>query len=551
MSLLTGRLIDRHYKSGMDRAEYQTGSFSCPHCKKVHPGYISKCPGTGRIVDRAFKMQGELLEGKYRVGRILMSGGMAVVYEGVQENLGRRVAIKFLRTEGQEEHSPIHRFQNEAMLAASIGHTHIVDVFDLGETPDGVHYIVMEHLRGQDLGDLLGASERLPPEDAVALVLQMLGALRAVHVEGIIHRDLKPENVFVVSDGRGERTVKILDFGISRLARNSISLTISGIVFGSPGYISPEQARGAKDVDHRADLYSAGVILYELLTGHLPFDAEGYNDMLIALTTEDPVPVARRGVALNPGLQEIVMHAIRREPDERYQSADEMIEALRPYTSDERSSLVPRASSPSTPADRPFVPPDPVDAGRPSSSFPPVSLDSGSVPAARPWQRPLIWTGVAVLLLVAAAAGWYAYRETRSLESLARSVEARASSHAAPARPPAPEAPPPATWTLTLEGLPGESSVYVDSALHPERPVVLLESPEPRNIRIEAEGHETWQRQVVIGSDVTLHVSMIPAPEPAIAKKHASKKRAKKAPEPEEPAGEPASRIDKTYPGVH
>jgi serine/threonine-protein kinase len=534
----------------MDRGEYQTGSFDCPHCRKEHPGYISKCPSTGRSVDRAFKMQGELLEGRYRVGRMIMSGGMAVVYEGVQENLGRRIAIKFLRADDQKEHQPIHRFQNEAMLAASIGHTNIVDVFDMGETGEGIHYIVMEYLQGQDLGDLLVETERLPAGDAVALTLQMLAALRAVHAEGIIHRDLKPENVFVVSGREDERTVKVLDFGISVLARTSISLTMSGTVFGSPGYISPEQARGVKDVDQRADLYSAGVILYELLTGHLPFDAEGYNDMLIALTTEEPVHISRRGVDLDVGLQEIVMRAILRDRDERFQSADEMLEAIRPYTSAERSSLVPRASTPAPFPDTPFVPPDPVHAERPSSSFPPVSLDTSPPPQGRSWQRPVLLSALAVLLLAAAGTGAYLFRQTQLLESLSRSLEARASSTSAPAAVPIAVPGVPIIRTLTLEGLVPGSLVYVDSTLHPERPLSIVHSPEPRTLRVEADGHETWERQVIIASDVAMSVSQNPIPPPETGKKASRKKRSKKTETVEEPPEQDPSRIDKSYPGL-
>jgi serine/threonine-protein kinase len=501
-------------------------------------------------VDRAFKMQGDLLDGRYRVGRMIMSGGMAVVYEGVQENLDRRIAIKFLRADDQKEHQPIHRFQNEAMLAASIGHTNIVDVFDMGETDEDIHYIVMEYLNGQDLGDLLAENERLPAGEAVALTLQMLAALRAVHAEGIIHRDLKPENVFVVSGREDEKTVKVLDFGISTLARTSISLTMSGTVFGSPGYISPEQARGAKDVDNRADLYSAGVILYELLTGHLPFDAEGYNDMLIALTTEEPVHVSKRGVGLDVGLQEIVMRAIRRDRNERFQSADEMLEAIRPYTSADRSSLVPRASTPAPFPEAPFVPPDPVDAGRPSSSFPPVSLDTSPAPRERSWQRPVLWSTLTVLLLAAAGTGTYLFRQTRLLESLSRSIEARASSTSVPAAVPVAVPEVPVVRTLTLEGLVPGSLVYVDSTLHGERPLSVVESPEPHVLRIEADGHETWERQVLIASDVSMSVSQMPVAPPEPEKKHGRKKRAKKTEAIEEPPGQDASRIDKSYPGL-
>jgi serine/threonine-protein kinase len=316
------------------KLEFATGSFECPHCNQPHPAFVSRCPETGEHVDRAFKMKGTILDGKYRVERLIAKGGMGVVYEGVHERLDRRVAIKFLLSEYHASRQVLTRFQNEARLAASVGHSNIVEILDMGETEDSMHFMVMEYLDGRDLGEILDESVRLTPHVAVDLSLQILSALRAVHEQGIIHRDLKPENVFVGAEPGAGLSVKILDFGISRLGREeyqNLNLTRTGAVFGTPGYMAPEQARGSKHIDRRTDLYSVGVMLYEMLTGALPFDAENYNEMIIAITTEPPVHVSRHGVALPDGLSHVVMRSISRDPDGRFSSAAELFDALEPF----------------------------------------------------------------------------------------------------------------------------------------------------------------------------------------------------------------------------
>lgn len=298
--------------------------------------------------DRAFHMEGMVLEGKYEVEEMIGRGGMGAVYRGVHKTIGRRLAIKFLLSDMKSTPQMLQRFENEARMAASVGHRNIVDVLDLGETPDGIHYMVMEYLGGRDLGAILRSAPRLSVRVSLDFAIQTLSALRVVHDKGIIHRDLKPANVMITKDLDKGLAVKLLDFGFSRLHSRDkdVGITQTGVVFGTPGYMAPEQARGSKEIDHRADLYSLGVILYRMLTGELPFQADGYNAMLIAITTEAPIPITEHGIELPEGLDAVVMRAISREPDERFEDATEFFEALRPFKSWEPETTVKSASRP-------------------------------------------------------------------------------------------------------------------------------------------------------------------------------------------------------------
>ncbi len=313
---------------------FLTGSFVCPHCENEHPMFVQRCPSSGLHVEKVYRMTGETIDGKYEVGPLIGMGGMGVVYEASHLRIGRKLAIKFLGAHVMASQQAIVRFENEARVAASVGHRHIVDVMDLGETEDGVRYIVMEYLPGRDLGDILDASGSLPVDRSIDFAIQILSALRAVHEQGIIHRDLKPENVRVTGGPGRPLEVKIVDFGVSRLVGSAgadLGLTRTGTVVGTPRYMAPEQARGRKEIDRRVDLYSAGVLLYRMLTGALPFDGENYNDVLIAITTEQPTDVRSHGVKLPEGLSAAVMKSISRDPEGRFATADEFFEAIRGY----------------------------------------------------------------------------------------------------------------------------------------------------------------------------------------------------------------------------
>ena len=328
-----------------------SGAFHCPFCGKQHPRFINRCPDSGKPIDRAFKMEGRILEGKYRVGKRVGRGGMGVVHEGEHLAVGRKVAIKFLLEDASRNPTMLQRFENEARLAAGVGHRNIVDILDLSESDDGVHYIVMEYLEGRDIADITKGSH-LTVRMAVDFTVQILSALRSMHEAGVIHRDLKPENVLITKGDERGFTVKLVDFGLSRLGvrQSDLGITQTGAVFGTPRYMAPEQAR-AKEVDHRADLYSVGVMLYRMLTGKLPFNAQNYNELIIQITTEQPVHVCEHGVPIPEGLDDIVMLSISRDPLHRYESATAFFEALRPYRSwtseGAASSSAPPPQSPS------------------------------------------------------------------------------------------------------------------------------------------------------------------------------------------------------------
>jgi len=270
--------------------------------------------------------------GNYRVISELSRGGMGTVYRAEHALLGRPAAIKLLHSELTRSDELVQRFFNEAKAATAIRHPGIVEVYDFGYADDGRAYLVMEFLEGEPLGARLARRGRLPEPEAAHIARGIAGALRAAHGKGIFHRDLKPDNVFLVPDpdGAGDR-VKVLDFGVAKLADatpEGMKFTRTGALMGTPLYMAPEQARAAATIDHRADLYSLGCILYELLVGEPPFVAEGAGE-IIALQMFGTVEPPRQRVAeLTAGIETIVMRLLEKEPDARYASAHEVQQAL-------------------------------------------------------------------------------------------------------------------------------------------------------------------------------------------------------------------------------
>jgi serine/threonine protein kinase len=272
---------------------------------------------------------GELVDGKYRLLRIIGEGGWGIVYEGENTRTLKRVAIKILRARADLTADIRTRFEREAQAAGRIGSEHIVEVFDLGTLGDGSHYMVMELLSGSDLATRLRNNGALDSVAGARIVLQLLEGLAAAHDAGIMHRDLKPENLFLVPTRSGEDFVKILDFGISKFTSPGMSsATMTGAVLGSPCYMAPEQARGLKNVDPRTDLYSVGTLLFECVTGRVPFDGDNFNDLMfkIALAPR-PNPLEVRP-DLDHGMAAIIVKAIQAEPNERFQSAEQFRDAL-------------------------------------------------------------------------------------------------------------------------------------------------------------------------------------------------------------------------------
>ena len=261
-----------------------------------------------------------IVDGRYRILRRVGSGGMADVYCAEDTQLGRQVALKLLYPRFAEDEQFVERFRREASSAAGLQHPNIVQVFDRGEW-DGNYYIAMEFLPGRNLKQVVREHGALDPALAVDLVIQILKAARFAHRRGIVHRDIKPHNVIVDDEGRA----KVTDFGIARAGASD--MTETGSIMGTAQYLSPEQAQGLP-VDARSDLYSIGIVLYELLTGRPPFDAESAVTIALKQVSEEPVPPRRINPAVPPAVEAVVMRALRKDPAERFQDADEMIAAL-------------------------------------------------------------------------------------------------------------------------------------------------------------------------------------------------------------------------------
>src|SRR3954447_21807863 len=262
-----------------------------------------------------------IVDGRYRAIRRLGAGGMAEVWCAEDEVLGRRVALKLLGGRFAEDPDFRERFRREAQSAAGLAHPNIVGIFDRSEW-EGTPYIAMELVDGRTLKEMVTERGPLPPAVAVNFVEQMLRALGYAHRRGIVHRDVKPQNVIIDREG----TAKVADFGIARAA-NSSDMTQTGTMVGTVQYFSPEQAQGLP-VDPRSDLYSAGVVLYELLTGQLPFEGEAPVSIALKHVNERPVPPGQLRPGLPPALEAVVLRSMEKDPARRYQSADEFIAAL-------------------------------------------------------------------------------------------------------------------------------------------------------------------------------------------------------------------------------
>ena len=268
---------------------------------------------------------GERIADKYRIIRLLGEGGMGAVYEGENVRIRHRVAIKVLHAAVANNREVVDRFEREAQVAGQAGSEHIVEVLDMGELPNGQRYTVMEFLDGESLSARVDSAGAMAPSELIPCILQLLDGLGAAHDAGIVHRDLKPENIYLLRSRGGTKDfVKILDFGISKFllaADNRVNATRTGSVMGTPCYMSPEHARGSRDVDLRTDLYAVGVMLYECLAACRPFDGDNPNEVLFKVVLDDPPKLSELVPELDPRFIAIVEKAMARERDKRFQTA--------------------------------------------------------------------------------------------------------------------------------------------------------------------------------------------------------------------------------------
>lgn len=289
---------------------------------------------------------GQLIEGKYRIVRLLGEGGMGSVYEGENIRINRRVAIKVLHAGYTGNAEVVQRFEREAQAAGRIGNDHILEIIDLGSFSNGEHFIVMEYLDGEPLGARIHRRGRLNPDELAPIIRQTLVGLEAAHEVGIVHRDLKPDNIYLLKNKAGTTDfVKIIDFGISKfqpLSGDGMRMTRTGAVMGTPYYMSPEQASGSQEADQRSDLYAIGVILFEAVTGRVPFDAATFNQLMFKIVLSE-VPTANSiATDLDTDFSSMISKAMARDPRHRFQSSREFIEVLDQWTS--RAGRVPALS---------------------------------------------------------------------------------------------------------------------------------------------------------------------------------------------------------------
>jgi serine/threonine-protein kinase len=345
---------------------------------------------------------GELFDGRYRLERRIGTGGMADVYLAEDETLHRQVAIKILADRYTQDEGFVERFRREATAAAGLNHPNIVSIYDRGES-DGTYYIAMEYIDGPTLKEEITSRAPLPEAEAVGYAQQVLQALEFAHRRGVIHRDIKPHNMMLTEDG----LLKVTDFGIARAA-NQVEMTEVGSIVGTAQYLSPEQARG-QTVGPQSDIYSLGVVLYEMLTGEVPFTGSSAVEIAMKQVNERPVPPSQKNRLISPAVEAIVMRALAKDPAMRFRSAREMADEL------ERARRGLGVSQDTQQATQVIGAYEAAGATQVMGAAPTgVMTARGGPPQQQPRRSALPWILVLLLLIASAVVGYIVYQQLQT-----------------------------------------------------------------------------------------------------------------------------------------
>ncbi|HBQ12376.1 MAG TPA: hypothetical protein DEF51_14910 [Myxococcales bacterium] len=517
---------------------------------------------------------GDIIAGRYRLEHPIGTGGMATIWEATHLTLNRALAVKFIDIVGPNSGKIRGRFLREARVAAAIRHRNVVDIVDFGTSEDGRPFMAMELLVGKTLAERLEVGPVLSIGESVRVLAKVLSGLGAVHDAGIVHRDLKPENVFLVEDADGMYP-KLLDFGVSRAVDprgelKSVLPTVENAIVGTPQYMSPEQARGLRDLDHRSDIWAVGVMLYELLTGQLPFDADAVGDIIIQIATADPPAFSALRPDLAVPIEHVVQKAMARKKEDRYESAREMRAALLgavARTASQMQGATSRLSRPQVLSDSdlapiaakelldavgaayeegdsglidfsghidalepavrqvsPKPPPPPPRNSRPDPFLTPSADETGEMPqvdALPVRKKPVALLVVGAVVALAAIGGLGVWAVAGQGDPVAEPVtETQPSDEVAPEPETreAVEAPDPAPITLALTDLPDGAEVRLDGV--PQEgagPWELPRDDAEHRVEVRTEDGRSWEQTHVASEDATYAVAL-PEPAPAPTK---------------------------------
>ena len=453
------------------------------------PKVESPEPPPSSLSDRE-NLTGQLLDGRYQVDYVLGVGSMGIVYGARHAAVGKLVAVKVLRAHLASDAEAIQRFNAEATAATSIGNQHIVETFDFGRLADGAAYLVMEYLEGRSLAELIEGWSPLPLERITKIGVQIAEALNAAHLAGIVHRDLKPDNVFLCEREGDHDFVKILDFGIAKFGVSQARLTQAGAVFGTPAYMSPEQALG-KATDGRTDIYALGVMLYEMASGRVPFQGENAIAVLSLHANEEPEALSLRVPGVSPDLEAVVHKCLKKDTDARYGSMAELAADLARMASGLPVRAEARLGTPSVALPLPTAQED-------VGTLPEIGLGSSPVSAPAPLsvgERGVPWPLV-LLLLIGVAGGmfWILRHRTPGAAASATQVQPK------PLPPPLPsaaEADEAAEQEVALVLFPLDARVLLGDKDLGQMPVsVKVREGQPLKVRIVRDGY--WTRKLTL-----------------------------------------------------